>query len=587
MTTKMNGARTGATNAARRLVARALARDLTAFVAPGLDVARANGLDLSAAGLRVVPTPRHATVLLLVGEIPPGLRAATAVVYAQMARPRAILALGTDDTPPLPAPDLAATVDQAALVAGVKELQRIIASGAWSADAPIFDALEAQSDEDDGGGMDHDDMDRGGNKCGMDMSGMDHDDMDMSGIDDGGNGKGDGKGDGGNGKGDGGNGKGDGVNGKGGMDMDMGDGGNGKGGMDMSGGGMSMVMMTKDLPRSPDGLPMEWVETPVGPLFPGLPGGLALSFTLDGDAVATATVTPGTLGRGLEATWSGPAATLPARMARLDPLAPVSYRILAARALDDAAGVVADTTTADAYVGALERERAASHLGWLALFAALLGDHWLEDRAAGLQLALLRVSRVAEVERLRGTVGAFARRVRRTPYLRRRLAGIGRPRADKDPSTGGARFTTGSLPRGPVARAAGLAYDARADDPVYRRLGFVPVVRDGNDAWSRLDVRLTELEQSLDLVLAVGAVDMSERLLSTERGGSGAATVETPRGAATLRLTVAEGMARDVVVDTPSTHNRRRVTSVAEGREMADALVGVASLDLSPWEMDR
>ncbi|TAL91889.1 MAG: Ni Fe-hydrogenase III large subunit, partial [Rhodanobacter sp.] len=45
-----------------------------------------------------------------------------------------------------------------------------------------------------------------------------------------------------------------------------------------------MVDVTKDLPRSRDGLPMEWVEVPFGPMFPGLPGGLLLTLTLDGDA---------------------------------------------------------------------------------------------------------------------------------------------------------------------------------------------------------------------------------------------------------------------------------------------------------------
>ncbi len=442
----MSGARMGAANLARRLVTRALARDLTAFVAPGLDVARAYGLDPTAAGLRVVPTPRHAAVLLLVGEIPPGLRAATAVVYAQMARPRAIIALGTDGAPPLPTPDVAVTLDQAALVAGVEELRRIVASGAWSADAPIFDAPEVQPKEDDEGGMDHGDMDMSGNKGHMDMSGMDrgdigdmnHGDMDHD-TDDGGDSKGHGGDDTGHGGGD-----------RGGMDMDM------------DGGGMSMVMMTKDLPRSPDGLPMEWVEAPVGPLFPGLPSGLALSFTLDGDVVAAATVSSGTVGvgRGLDATWAGPVATLPQRLALLDPFTPVAYRLLATRAIENAMGVTVDATTADARVGALERERAASHLNWLAQFAGLLGDRWIEARAAALYLALRRVSRIAEVERLRGEVGVFARRVRRTPYLHHRLVGIGTPRADKDRSPGGTHFTAGSLPRGPVARAAGQAADA-------------------------------------------------------------------------------------------------------------------------------
>jgi len=118
-------------------------------------------------------------------------------------------------------------------------------------------------------------------------------------------------------------------------------------------------------------------------------------------------------------------------------------------------------------------------------------------------------------------------------------------------------------------------------------LGFAPVVRDGNDAWARLDVRLAELEQSLDLVLVVGAVVMPERPRLTDRDGSGTATVETPRGAATLSLTVEGGMVREVILDTPSMHNRTLIEKVAEGRELADALTGVASLDLSPWEMDR
>ncbi|HEB57411.1 MAG TPA: NADH-quinone oxidoreductase subunit D, partial [Gammaproteobacteria bacterium] len=49
---------------------------------------------------------------------------------------------------------------------------------------------------------------------------------------------------------------------------------------------MSMIDVTKDLPRSGDGLPMEWINAPFGPFFPGLPGGLLLTLTLDGDTVA-------------------------------------------------------------------------------------------------------------------------------------------------------------------------------------------------------------------------------------------------------------------------------------------------------------
>ena len=50
---------------------------------------------------------------------------------------------------------------------------------------------------------------------------------------------------------------------------------------------MSMIEVTKDLPRSADGLAMDWMEVPFGPVFPGLPGGLKLTLTLDGDVNIT------------------------------------------------------------------------------------------------------------------------------------------------------------------------------------------------------------------------------------------------------------------------------------------------------------
>ena len=55
----MIGARQGAMTGLRQLVAAAMARDLRAFVVPGADVARAHGLDLAGAGLRLTATPRR------------------------------------------------------------------------------------------------------------------------------------------------------------------------------------------------------------------------------------------------------------------------------------------------------------------------------------------------------------------------------------------------------------------------------------------------------------------------------------------------------------------------------------------------
>ncbi|MEX5600540.1 hypothetical protein SM763_20530, partial [Pseudophaeobacter sp. C1-32P7] len=130
------GAREGAMYGIRRAVAAAMARDLTAFVLPGPSVARSMGIDLANAHLRVVGTPRHADVLIVVGPIPDGLRDAAAVTYAQMPRPRAILALGAGDIAPLPDADVSAPLTRA----GLADLRRVIAAGAFRADSGEFNA---------------------------------------------------------------------------------------------------------------------------------------------------------------------------------------------------------------------------------------------------------------------------------------------------------------------------------------------------------------------------------------------------------------------------------------------------------------
>ena len=60
------------------------------------------------------------------------------------------------------------------------------------------------------------------------------------------------------------------------------------------------------------------------------------------------------------------------------------------------------------------------------------------------------------------------------------------------------------LGAGPVARAAGLAEDVRLDDPAYRELGFEPILGQRGDAAARLELRLAEAAQSLDLAARSG-----------------------------------------------------------------------------------
>jgi Ni,Fe-hydrogenase III large subunit len=222
----------------------------------------------------------------------------------------------------------------------------------------------------------------------------------------------------------------------------------------------------------------------------------------------------------------------------------------------------------------MERERAASHLGWLAGFAHLLGYSWLERRAGELQLALLRAAHAEEAARLAVEAGKLSRRLERTPLLRRKLRGIAPLPDDAEAS-------------GPVVRGGGSATDARAEEEAYRALGFEPVIRDGNDALSRLGVRLAEVNRSLDFVDKAGSISVPKVALDGTIPGTGTAAVETPRGTATLRVTLEGGAVKGVELDTPSTRHLGLVGPVSEQRELADALIGVASLDLSPWEVVR
>ncbi len=137
--TMATGAREAKPSWFARMVARAMSRELRAFVVPGEDVARARGLDIEAAGLWVSVTPRHASVLVLVGETPPGLKRAAAIAYAQMPRPRAILAVGAGDLSPLPDPDVRTASEQVDLARGVEELGLLYSENAFRGEASDFD----------------------------------------------------------------------------------------------------------------------------------------------------------------------------------------------------------------------------------------------------------------------------------------------------------------------------------------------------------------------------------------------------------------------------------------------------------------
>jgi len=336
---------------------------------------------------------------------------------------------------------------------------------------------------------------------------------------------------------------------------------------------MSMIDVTKDLPRSGDGLPMEWIDAPFGPFFPGLPGGLLLTLTLDGDTVAGSRVQ--TLAENVELQQHPAMGTgnFVERLANINSLAPVAYRLLACRALENAAGVEVPGSTACARIGALERERIASHLGWLALFAQQTGFGWLMRRAASLQLKLQHAD-LKQIVALKPAIQTLTKRLQRTPLLKSRTAGTGRLGAD-------------AALRGPVARAVGINEDARNKDKTCATLGFVAASRKQGDALARLHVRLDEITYSLALIEAAGAVEPPALANIDVVSATGEAMVETPRGMAHLQLTLEKGQIVAAQLDTPSTHHLGLIDPLIEQQELGDALVAVGSLDLSPWEIQQ
>lgn len=353
--------------------------------------------------------------------------------------------------------------------------------------------------------------------------------------------------------------------------MDM---GHDMAGMDMSGGGMgfmSMVSMTKDLPRSADGLPMEATEAAFGPFFPGLPGGLDLRLHLDGDTVTKAVITPGLLSRDFAGRLPVPAAGFADWLADLDPLTSAAYRALARRALAQAGGQPLPESELLEQMRQLEQERIASHLNWLIGFSLTIGHAWL-------YLAAERFYQRWQRSAVRPAgVAAFSKKVQRLPLLRGSLEGIG-----------AMPLVLQHHARGPVARAAGQAHDARLADPLYQRLGFAPVVLAEDNAWGRLLVRLAEMAQSQTLLDQIGPLPTpppaAEAGLTT---GRGRATLETPRGAATLAVEVKDGQVTAFTLHDPSTRHVALANELVRELEVGDALKTIASLDISPWETDR
>jgi hypothetical protein len=231
----------------------------------------------------------------------------------------------------------------------------------------------------------------------------------------------------------------------------------GQGGEGMMGGkpyGRPMAMTAED----PDQLTLDDVPTALGPFFPGLPSGLRLVLQVQGDRVRTVT-----------------------KVENRFPPSERQPRLLEPTLAPAAAVLAGEEVT----IAALEQARLRAHLNWAANLLAFCGLDVLGKRFARAATA------PPDAGSLRSLFGAAER-----ACLRFLLQGVGRISRDAAER----RHLVG-----PLARASGIARDARAEDPAYAAAGFTCLTQRDGDCWARWCQRRDECFQACALIERAGA----------------------------------------------------------------------------------
>ena len=155
---------------------------------------------------------------------------------------------------------------------------------------------------------------------------------------------------------------------------------------------------------------------------------------------------------------------------------------------------------------------------------------------------------------------------------------------------------------GPVARGSGIDYDLRRDDPYgyYDELDWDVVTDDGCDNYSRLFVRLREMEESAKIIEQ--CVDLLEdwpedertiqsnvpRTLRPEDGAEIYRAVEGAKGelGVYIRSDGTDTPAR-FKIRSPCFSNLQTLPELSEGEYIADLVASLGSLDIVLGEVDR
>ena len=140
---------------------------------------------------------------------------------------------------------------------------------------------------------------------------------------------------------------------------------------------------------------------------------------------------------------------------------------------------------------------------------------------------------------------------------------------------------------GPVARAAGVAIDCRRDHPyaAYDRVAFEVITAADGDVWSRLEVRVREVFESIKIIrqcldkMESGPVQLA---LKDELpvGRLGLSSIEAPRGECHHFVIIGEGnRPRRWRVRAPTYQNLQGVPAMIKDQQLADMTITLGSID--------
>ncbi|MHB8584646.1 MAG: NADH-quinone oxidoreductase subunit D [Thermoplasmatota archaeon] len=370
--------------------------------------------------------------------------------------------------------------------------------------------------------------------------------------------------------------------------------------------------------------PYRLVTINMGPQHPSTHGVLRLKVTLDGETVMGVHPVIGYLHRGTEKLFEDGSflQSLPFTD-RLDYLAAIHNNWAVCHAVEQLVGVQVPERAEYIRGVAGELQRVASHLLWLGTFGLDIGAmtpfFWcMRDREGALQLIERLTGARITINWLRfGGVKNdlppyFLEETKRyVDYLRLRIPEYRELLEQNDIVRARARHI-GVLPRdraiaygcsGPMARASGVDFDLRRDEPfcaAYQKVKWRVVTRQEGDIYSRFLCRMDEMDVSLDILEQLCAAMPEGDYVSPDVGeGARQHRLKVPAGEIYSRIEGARGEYGVYVVSdgtnkpyrmkwrAPTLSNLHPLEEMTRGFKIPDLVATLGSIDIVLGDLDR